>query len=66
MEPIETIAWHEITDHGELHDWPEAQLARPGFPGPLPDAAADHVDRHEIAALVHRGCRLRRALTIVL
>jgi len=35
MEPIETIAWHEIIDHGELHDWRAAQLARLGFPGPL-------------------------------
>ncbi len=34
MEPIETIAWHEIIDHGELHDWRVAQLARLGFPGP--------------------------------
>jgi hypothetical protein len=50
MEPIETIAWHEIIGQGELHDW----------------RAADHVDWHEIAALVHRGCRPRLALNIVL
>jgi hypothetical protein len=36
MEPIETIAWHEIIDHGELHDWRVAQLARLGSPGPWP------------------------------
>ena len=35
MEPIETIAWHEIIDHGELHDWRVAQLAWLGFPRPL-------------------------------
>jgi hypothetical protein len=30
------------------------------------EAVADHVDWHEIAALVHRGCRPRLALNIVL
>ena len=66
MEPIETIAWHEIIDQGELHAWRAAQLARLGFPRPLAEAVADHVDWHEIAALVHRGCRPRLALNIVL
>ena len=66
MEPIETIAWHEIIDQGELHDWRAAQLARLGFPRLLAEAVADHVDWHEIAALVHRGCRPRLALNIVL
>lgn len=66
MKPIETISWHEIIDHGELHDWRAAQLARLGFPGPLAEAVADHVDWHEIAALVRRGCRPRLALNIVL
>ena len=47
MEPIETIAWHEIIDHGELHDWRVAQLARLGFPRPLAESVADHVDWHE-------------------
>ena len=64
MEPIETIAWHEIIDHGELHDWRAAQLTRLGFP--LGEAVADHMDWHEIAALVHRGCRPRLALNIVM
>ena len=45
---------------------PWAQLARLGFPRPLAEAVADHVDWHEIAALVHRGCRPRLALNIVL
>ena len=35
MEPIETIAWHEIIHQGELHDWRAAQLIRLGFPRPL-------------------------------
>ena len=66
MEPIETIAWHEIIHQGELHDWRTAQLIRLGFPRPLAEAVADHVDWHEIAALVHRGCGPRLALNIVL
>jgi hypothetical protein len=33
MEPIETIAWQEIIDYGELHDWHAAQLGFPGPPG---------------------------------
>jgi hypothetical protein len=32
----------------------------------LAEAVADHVDWHEIAALVHRGCRPRLALNVVL
>ena len=66
MEPIETIAWHEIIDWGELHDWRAAQLIRLGFPRPLAEAVADRADWHEIAAFVHRGCRPRLALNIVL
>ena len=51
---------------GELHDWRAAQLIRLGFPRPLAEAVADHVDWHEIAALVHRDCGPRLALNIVL
>jgi hypothetical protein len=63
MEPIETIAWREIIGQVELHDWCAARL---GFPRPLAEAVADQVDWREIAALVHRGCRPRLALNIVL
>jgi hypothetical protein len=66
MEPIETIAWREIIGQGELHCWCAARLARLGFPRPLAEAVADQVDWHEIAALVHRGCRPPLALNIVL
>ena len=66
MEPIDTTTWHEIIDQGELHNWRAAQLTRLGGPEPLAEAVADHVDWHEIAALVHRGCRPRLALNIVL
>jgi hypothetical protein len=60
------FAWHEVIDQGELHDWRAAQLIRLGFPRALAEAVADHVDWHEIAALVHRGCGPRLALNIVL
>jgi hypothetical protein len=41
-------------------------LIRLGFPRPLAEAVADHMDWHEIAALVRRGCGPRLALNIVL
>ena len=66
MEPIETIARHEIIDQGELHNWRAAQLTRLGIPRPLAEAVEDHVDWHEIAALVRRGGRPRLALNIIL
>ena len=66
MEPIETIAWREIIGQGELPYWCAARRARLWFPRPLAEAVADLVDWHEIAALVHRGCRPRLALNIVL
>ncbi len=66
MRAIKTIAWHESIDQGEVHDWRAAQLTRLGFPQALAEAVADHVDWHEIAELVHRGCQPRLALNIVL
>ena len=65
MEPTATIAWHEIIDHGELHDW-RGPADPAGVPRPLAEAVAGQVDWHDIAALVHRGCRPRLALNIVL
>ena len=66
MVPTEKIAWPEIIDQVELHNWRADQLVRLGFSRTLAEAVADRVDWHEIAALVHRGCRLRLALSIVL
>jgi hypothetical protein len=59
--------YHEIIDVEEslVHDWRVAQLRRLGIPGPLAEADADHVDWHQIARLVHRGCAPRLALRIV-
>ena len=59
---------HESIDHDEplIHDWRARQLVRLGVPLALAEAVADHVDWHEIAVLVHRGCGPRLALNIVL
>ena len=58
MEPIRTVAGHEAIDRDELlvHDWRVTQLTRLGIPGHLAEGAASHVDWHEIAGLVQRGC----------
>jgi hypothetical protein len=59
---------HESIENDEplIHDWRARQLTRLGIPGPLAEAVADHVDWHQIAALVRRGCPPRLALQIVL
>ena len=58
----------ENIDHDEplIHDWRARQLARLGLPSALAEAVADHVDWHQIAALVGRGCPPRLALRIVM
>jgi hypothetical protein len=60
--------WHESIDHDEplIHAWRARQLARLGIPLALAEAVADHVDWHQIAALVCRGCPPRLALQIVM
>ena len=62
------ISGHESINDDEslVHDWRVAQLTRLGIPGPLAETVAAHVDWHQIAALVHRGCPPRLALRIVL
>jgi hypothetical protein len=58
---------HETIEDDErpVHQWRLAQLTRLGIPRPLADVVADHVDWHEIAALVQRGCAPGLALRIV-
>ena len=65
MEPA-TIA-HEAIDHNELpvRTWRLVHLTRPGIPGLLADIHADHLDWHQIARLVQRGCPPQLALRIV-
>jgi hypothetical protein len=59
---------HESIENDEplIHDWRARQLTRLGIPRPLAEAVADHVDWHQISALVRRGCPPRLALQIVL
>jgi hypothetical protein len=66
-ETMKPVARHEAIEHDErpVHQWRVTQLARLGIPRPLADVAAYHVDWHEIAALVQRGCAPRLALRIV-
>ena len=62
MEPYrEDIA----EDKSVVHEWRVTQLKRLGIPWPLAEAEADHVDWHQIARLVQRGCSPRLALRIV-
>ena len=67
MEPTLAITRHEAIDDDELlvHEWRVTQLKRLGIPDPLADAAADHVDWHQVANLVRRGCPPQLALRIV-
>ena len=56
-----------INDEKSLvHDWRVAQLTRLRVPWPLAETVAAHVDWHQIATLVRRGCPPRLALRIVL
>jgi hypothetical protein len=52
-------------DKSVVHEWRVTQLKRLGIPWPLAEAEADHVDWHQIARLVQRGCSPRLALRIV-
>jgi hypothetical protein len=67
MQPTRASDRPETIEHDErpVHQWRLTQLARLGIPRPLADVVADHVDWHEIAALVQRGCAPRLALRIV-
>ena len=48
-----------------VHDWRVARLAQFGIPRSLAEVYADHIDWHQIARLVQRGCPPRLALRIV-
>ena len=47
-----------------VHDWRVSQLTRLGIPSPLAEVCADHVDWHQVARLVQRGCPTGLALRI--
>ncbi len=65
MKPIS--GGHEAIDHDEshVHRWRVSQLKRLGITGPLAEVHADHLDWHQIARLVQRGCPPKLALRIV-
>jgi hypothetical protein len=66
MEPV--VTGHERISHDDLlvHNWRVSQLARLGVPGPLAEVYADHLDWHQVARLVQRGCPARLAIRIAL
>jgi hypothetical protein len=67
MQPAPATPRHKAIDHDDLlvHEWRVTQLTRLGIPRSLAQAAADHVDWHQVATLVRRGCPPRLALQIV-
>jgi hypothetical protein len=66
MEPA--VAGHECIAHDDLlvHNWRASQLTRLGVPGLLAELYADHLDWHQVARLVQRGCPALLALRIAL
>ena len=64
MQPA--ITGLEAVDHEDLtvHTWRVARLTRLGIPGALAEVHADHLDWHQIARLVRRGCSPLLALRI--
>jgi hypothetical protein len=67
MKPPPPRMHHEAVDHEALlvHEWRVTQLTRLGIPWRLAQTVADHVDWHQVAKLVRRGCPPRLALQIV-
>jgi hypothetical protein len=57
---------HEAIDKQDpVHEWRVAQLVSLGIPRPAAEAAAGHIDWHQMAALVQRGCPPWLALRIL-
>jgi hypothetical protein len=56
---------HIPHDESLVHEWRVTQLKRLEIPGPLAEAEADHVDWHQIARLVQRGCAPALAVRIL-
>jgi len=57
---------HEAVDYEKLlgHNWRVARLTGLGIPGALAEVNAGHLDWHQVARLVQRGCPPRLALRI--
>ena len=66
MEPAQARPRHEAIDDDLLmHEWRVTQLTQLGILWSLAQAAAGHVDWHQLAKLVRRGCPPWLALQIV-
>ncbi|HEY2639449.1 MAG TPA: hypothetical protein VGI66_06140 [Streptosporangiaceae bacterium] len=48
-----------------VHAWRVSQLVRLGLAWLVADAIADHLDWHEVAKLVRRGCPASLAVAII-
>ena len=62
---IRERAADETRNGALVREWQKSQLRRLGLSGPLAELFCGHVDWHEIAALVERGCPAELALEIV-
>ena len=62
-----TTGGHDVIsrDGTLVYNWRVSQLTRLGIPGPLAEIYADHIDWHQVARLVQRGCPPGLALRIV-
>ena len=67
MESPLTRAHQQVIGDDDLlvHEWRVTQLTRLGIPRLLAQTVADHVDWHQVAKLVRRGCPPQLALHIV-
>lgn len=66
MEPALAPGRHETVNQQDMvHKWRAIRLACLGIPWPVAEAAAGHVDWHQITALVQRGRPPRLALRIL-
>jgi hypothetical protein len=67
VEQDATTARHENIEHDNwlVHEWRVSQLERCGIPRLMAEIYADHIDWHQIARLVRRGCPPLLALRIV-
>ena len=67
MESAPARPRYEVIEHDDLlvHEWRVTQLTRLGIPWSLAQASAGHVDWHQVATLVRRGCPPRLALQIL-
>jgi hypothetical protein len=61
-EPI--MMTHPVDDELLVHNWRVERLTRIGVPGALAEVYADHLDWHDVARLVQRGCPPQLALRI--